>query len=206
MREPKPRPGNRRSRGTGRLSGKDRTPHADARGKKKVTISDLANLRPTQEELAVYTKLLTMESDRGAAIMAAAIAENALEDAIKAVLANPGRGVVNTWFNGQNAPFGTFSAKISLGRALSVYDDKIERRLVLIKNIRNAFAHASAPLDFKHPSLKLECEKLMPDQFEPIYAKLETRAIFGISCQAVAELLDKFAANHRKEDESRSAK
>lgn len=131
--------------------------------------------------------------------MAAAIAENALEDAIKVVLAKPSSDVVKAWFQGSNAPFGTFSAKIALGRALSMYDEKMEKRLVLIKNIRNAFAHASAPLDFKHPTLKAECLKLTPDQSKPEYKGTETRAIFGIACRAVADVLNKFAERHRKE-------
>lgn len=178
----------KRNTGTGKPDPtKDRSAHEAARGRKKVSLQDLANELPSQDELNKYIGYVLDESDRGAAIMAAALTERALEDKIRSRLVDPGDGTADSWFVGINAPFRTFSAKISLGRALGIYDQEWEDRLITIKNVRNAFAHRMIPLDFKHPTIVEECKHLPPDHRKG--KEPDTRRTFSLACLALAGAL-----------------
>jgi len=126
-----------------------------------LTLGDLSREMPSEENLASFEAVLATEpSDRSAAIMAASLTEQALYVAICSRLADPGEAIQNSWFEDANAPFGTFAAKIKLGRALAIYAEKMEDRLCIIKNVRNVFAHRSIPLDFANPVVHAEVKKL----------------------------------------------
>ncbi len=119
--------------------------------------------------------------------MAGALVENALELAICVKLVDPGEHTRKSWFEGPNAPFGIFSAKIKLGRALAIYGEHMEGRLVVIKDIRNAFAHTSTPLDFGNPAFKPLCLQLVPDR-EKVAGK-PMKVVFGTACLALTRTL-----------------
>lgn len=150
-------------------------------------IKRLSLEHPTEEELVDFPRLMSEESDRGAAIMGGALVEQALTVAIRSRLADPGSTIVDAWFEGPTAAFGSFAAKITLGRALGIYGEHMADRLSLIKDIRNAFAHRSRPLDFRHEALSLLREKLDPaPERRRGHA---TRAVFSAACVSVARLL-----------------
>lgn len=177
------------------MSGKkDRKAHEAARGRKKLKLNQLASQRPTEEQLARYAELLEQETDRGLAVMAAALVENALEVAIRSRIADPGERISSAWFSGTNAPFGTFGAKIQLGRALAIYGANMQGRLATIKDVRNAFAHSSIPLDFTHPAVRDACKGLAPKEPEEIGKS--QRVVFGAMCLTEAVCLIKDAFEH----------
>jgi hypothetical protein len=124
--------------------------------------------------------------------MAAALVERALEDAIRSRLADPGDGIADSWFDGINAPFKSFAAKIVLGRALGIYGPGLETRLNHIKNVRNAFAHRSIPLDFTHPTLVDVTDKLsfVPARLQP---EMPHKIVFGAVCVALAHSLGTYS-------------
>lgn len=124
--------------------------------------ADLSRARPTEADLDNHALLLNCETDRGLAVMAAALVENALEVCIRARLADPGQDISNAWFQGLNAPFASFAAKIKLGRALAIYGPAMEKRLSTIKDVRNAFAHSAIPLGFTHAAITTACATLYP--------------------------------------------
>jgi len=189
------RGGKQSPKGTGRPDpNKDRSQHEGSRGVPIQTIADLSRERPTEDELTNYTALLSSESDRGAAIMGCALVEQTLELAIRSRLVDPGDTITRQWFEGPNAPFGTFSAKIKLGRALGIFAEEMDGRLTLLKDIRNAFAHTSRPIDFNHPSLAVCRQKLAPDP-EKVADKM-VRAVFSASCIAVSKILAENAFEH----------
>ena len=112
-----------------------------SRQAKQPTLAALSRELPTEAELENYFDFTQQESDRGLAIMAGSLVENALRMAIMCRFADPGEAISKGWFEGPSAPFGSFAAKIKLGRALAIYADKMEQQLSLLKDIRNAFAH-----------------------------------------------------------------
>lgn len=170
-----------------RQSGKDRTAHENARGERMaISLDDLANELPSDGDLVSYIDYLIGENDRGAAVMATALVERALEDAIRAHLVDPGDGTPNTWFKGPNAPFQTFSAKIALGRALGIYGPETEGKLTGIRKIRNVFAHRMVPIQFSHPVIQNACLKLSSSR-KPDGS--DAKIMFGALCLALAKSL-----------------
>jgi hypothetical protein len=173
---------------------KDRKAHEASRGRKKLKLTQLASQRPTEEQLLRYAELLERETDRGLAVMAAALVENALELAIRSRIADPGEHISSAWFSGINAPFGTFGSKIQLGRALAIYGEHMQGRLATIKDVRNAFAHSSIPLDFTHSAVRDACEGLAPKEPEEIGKS--QRAVFGAMCLTESICLIRNAFEH----------
>jgi hypothetical protein len=188
-----------RKQGTGKPDpGKDRTAHDAARGKKIPTLTDLSREMPTPEYIAKLEETLADEAtDRSAAIMAAALLEQALYDALRCHMVDCGDAVMNSWFYDANAPFGTFSAKIKLGRALGLYGEKTEAILCGLKDIRNVFAHRSMPIDFTHPRIVLEVSGLAKD---PMIGERPVRTRYISLCLAWAKLLLFDAHKHGGKD------
>jgi DNA-binding MltR family transcriptional regulator len=94
--------------------------------------------RPIIEELESQT-------DRGAAIIGAALLEERLEEAIRGcLLDNDGTDSLFKPFQAAS----TFSAKIRLAYSLGLCGEQMYRDLNLIRQIRNDFAHFVTPLNF----------------------------------------------------------
>jgi hypothetical protein len=144
-----------------RIPGKPREAHEAARGGVP-SLDELTRQRLTQKDFTEFTLTILNETERAAAIMAGAFVERALEEALRGRLIDPGGDIMDDWFHGPLAPFGTFSAKITLGRAVALYGQEMEKYLKVIKGIRNAFAHHVLPLGFSNASVVKELNKLRP--------------------------------------------
>ena len=171
---------------------KDRTGHDGARGEgaKMQSLRDLSREFPTKDESKAILAHLEEESDRGLALLSGAIAEMGLFWAIYARFPNLGEKVRKATFEDSGAPLASFSAKITIGRAMGIFGPDTEQRLHQIRLIRNAFAHAVRPLDFIHPTIEAECAKLnIPPELENFGPFKSTRHRFGIFANAMYALL-----------------
>lgn len=95
-----------------------------------------------EKRKAVLSVELRAQTDRGAAIVAAAW----LEDAISFALKNYLKSHAESWkrlFDG-SGPLATFSAKIDLSRLVGLITDGVRSDLHMIRDIRNEFAHQVA--------------------------------------------------------------
>lgn len=121
-----------------------------------MTLEDLTNEALAYEQLMLTNvrPWVKAESDRGVALMFGAMVERALQTVICTKLKHLTPTETKEWFDGINAPFRSFEAKIKLGRGVMIYDAGVERKLTLIRKIRNVFAHRQLPLDFSHPALE----------------------------------------------------
>jgi hypothetical protein len=130
--------------------------------KKKASLHDLSReIPPIDEVSALVTSLVDMEA-RAAALIMASILDNFLESAISACFVKLSSTKFNTLFRDRQAPFSSFSNKISVAHALGVYDDSTRAQLDSIRSIRNAFAHTMQPIDFDHPVVATACNNLNP--------------------------------------------
>lgn len=68
---------------------------------------------------------------------------------------------VDEVFVGDSGPLSTFSAKIKMAYALGIIGRDTRRDLVIVKNIRNAFAHARRPVRFTTEEITVACAQLM---------------------------------------------
>jgi hypothetical protein len=107
---------------------------------------------------------LANESDRGAVILASTSVEDMLEWAITARLPNL---MLDT--TARDAMFGstgslqTFSSKIAMAYALGVLDKDARRVIDLIREMRNACAHARLPLSFNEAVLRDICRQVVSE-------------------------------------------
>ena len=105
-----------------------------------------------------YQIELSEESDRGAAILAAANFEEWLGSIISGYFAKLDSELKRKLF--ENGALSTFSAKLDFGFALGFYDKDTLSKLHVIKTIRNKFAHSTKPMRFDGDSILSMCRKL----------------------------------------------
>ncbi|HAR53355.1 MAG TPA: hypothetical protein DCS45_15985 [Roseovarius nubinhibens] len=90
------------------------------------------------EDFSELIEEIQRESDRGAAIVSAAVLEGVLEDLLKSSFQ---RNTHERNSFSSSGPISTFSAKISLSHSLGLISDPEYRDLEKIRRIRNDFAH-----------------------------------------------------------------
>jgi hypothetical protein len=107
----------------------------------------------SEEVFHAATADLEKQSDRGAAVIAAAMLENILEHAITARMRPLSNERHKKLFAG-TAPLSTFAAKIDIAFAIGLIGEFAHGQLNMIKEVRNRFAHRIAPLSFEHDDIK----------------------------------------------------
>jgi DNA-binding MltR family transcriptional regulator len=115
---------------------------------------------PGDEAHFITTALYTNESDRGCALIAGSIAENALEEIIRARLPHLSKERLDELF-GYEGVLGTFSAKIKIAYAFGLIDHKLRDDFDRLREIRNVFAHARTIIRFRTPQIAQACGGLM---------------------------------------------
>jgi hypothetical protein len=68
----------------------------------------------------------------------------------------------------ENGPFSTFDQKITAAFAFRIFDEATKDNLKIVKNIRNAFAHAKKLIDFNHELVVAELNKIQVPGFRKI--------------------------------------
>jgi hypothetical protein len=92
------------------------------------------------------------ESDRAAAIVVAAMLDEALRSLIERRLVEP-QDPNRSILNGPNAPLASFSARIDAAQQLGLISHFMARDLHLIRKIRNDFAHYPLERTFANPPI-----------------------------------------------------
>lgn len=103
---------------------------------------------------------MEFDSDRAAAIVAGSIVEQRLEQALRSRMkANKPKETGDIFRS--SGPLGSFSSKIAISYLLGMLSDDAHHDVLILKNVRNDFAHK---LDFDHfdlPSSKDRCKRLI---------------------------------------------
>jgi hypothetical protein len=121
---------------------------------------NFAKSRPNIADRRIMEKEFYGENDRACGILQASWVEQMLETAIKARLGSESHDKLFDF----EGPLGTFSAKTIMGYALGLFGAKTNHDLLLIRMIRNEFAHCQLPLRFDIPEVKAVCNHLqIPD-------------------------------------------
>lgn len=98
------------------------------------------------------------ETDRGAALVGAAMIEDRLERILLSHLLD--NNVREELFNGINAPLGNFSSKVKIAYCLGLITDLEYNECEYIRKIRNEFAHSLHGLKFDDQKIKDLCFNL----------------------------------------------
>jgi DNA-binding MltR family transcriptional regulator len=141
----------------------------------------------TFKELTALLAELEAQTDRGAAIIAAAIVDDALSNALKSRLILTENLSDRLFSHEKNGPLANFSAKIDIAAATGTLDKELCDYLHLIRRIRNRFAHSIEPLKFSDQQITAWCQTLMNDIKK--YEKFEPRKRFVFSALGIAAIL-----------------
>jgi hypothetical protein len=109
--------------------------------------------------LRKYYGQLRLESERGSAIVGAALIDDTLEEMLKALMIASDQKD-DELFNGPYAPLGGLSAKIDLTYRTGLISPKVRASLHLIRKLRNDFAHVSRQIDFETQSVHSRIREL----------------------------------------------
>ncbi len=123
-------------------------------------LKQLMKERPEGNAVSVLMgkALATTGHNRGDALAAVSVIDDALQDAIKSRLVALSSDQDRELFSdGVNGPLSTFSNKIKFGYALGLYGKLIRADLDSMRHIRNAFAHAKLNVDFKTKEISQAC-------------------------------------------------
>ena len=115
---------------------------------------------PLPADLNEFDSRLHGESDRSAALLAAALLDAQLESLFRARLKHHQDRLL-----GFDGPLASFSTRIRMARAFDWIDEEVERDLDVIRNIRNRFAHSfEQDLTFEDAEIKGWCSSLLTIQ------------------------------------------
>lgn len=119
----------------------------------------------TDDLLAIFREVSGV-SERAAAIVIVAFIEDSLAQVIRRRLRPLTNREDEALFDGVQAPLNTLYAKIHFGYVLWLYGKAPRDDLLVIKNIRNKFAHETSARDFSHPEIVRLCSKLHYTSYE----------------------------------------
>lgn len=109
-------------------------------------------------ELSDFTHEFNLESDRGAALVAASLLDERLKGILKAFFLNS--RVSDELLTGYNAPLGTLSSRTSLAYALGLIQKNEFDEITLIRKIRNEFGHKWKGITFSEAPIAGLCRRL----------------------------------------------
>jgi hypothetical protein len=111
-----------------------------------------------EADILVFRRELSRETDRGAALFAAAHLDERLEMLLRAFLIDD-ESVTAPLFSGNGVP-ATFSARIDMAYLTGLIPPSTRRELHLIRRIRNEFAHSPRSVQFANEAIASRCREL----------------------------------------------
>lgn len=114
-----------------------------------------------QKDFQKFLSELQRETDRGLALVSASLIDEKLYRTLKAYFCE-GKASEQLLKHG-TSPLGTFSARTDACFALGLIDDFEYREIVLVRKIRNEFAHSIHGITFKEEKIAGLCSSLESD-------------------------------------------
>jgi mannitol operon repressor len=144
------------------MSARDMTEKEKRR--RKATVKRVRErLRPFEEthphlkDFATFLDDFNKETERGAALAAAAFIDDLLQRTLSAFLLDT--ETASDLLVGFNAPLGTLSARIAGAHAMGLISEDERRECDLIRKVRNEFAH-KVPMSFDNERVRGLCSAL----------------------------------------------
>lgn len=107
-------------------------------------------------------KNIDKESDRSAVVILAAHLEDVLLHVIFTQCRNANTPESLEHLARHDGPLGSFSARIDMAHILGLYQTGMRAKLHLIRELRNACAHARKPISFDTPEVQAVVRRLLP--------------------------------------------
>ena len=106
------------------------------------------NNKNQNDNFAKYFHQLCEESERGSAIVGAALIDDALKEMLKALMVESTKKD-DELFKNSYAPLNSLSAKIDFTYRMGLISKEVRTSLHIIQKIRNSFAHVSCQISFE---------------------------------------------------------
>jgi DNA-binding MltR family transcriptional regulator len=118
----------------------------------------------SQQQIASFLEELKSQTDRGTAVIAAAVLDDLLVMLLTARFIELGSERHEALFKRIGAPLSSFSARIEVCFAVGVISNEARLAMHLIREVRNEFAHRIEQITFDHPDVatKIETRMLQP--------------------------------------------
>jgi len=113
------------------------------------------------KDFSAFLREFQSETDRGAALVGAALIDQKLADTLRAFFVS-GK-TAGELLDGGTAPVGTLSSRIKACHALGLIDGFELRECDLIRKVRNEFAHSIHGTTFAEPKISALCDRLQSD-------------------------------------------
>lgn len=148
------------------------------------TIKALRALSRRELDLAKFGEFLAeinSGSDRAVAVVWGSLVEDALRHQLTVGMEHLTSDEKKNLF-AATGPVDTFGGKVIVAHGMNLISREEERKLSIIKEIRNAFAHAFTPLTFDTPEVAAACALLLPDSVDLKARGLKNRGIYSWAC------------------------
>lgn len=120
------------------------------------------------EDITGFFEEFNRESDRGAAIIGAAMLDERLRQLMGAFLVDDSTKV-DQLLEGPLAPLGSFASRIGTSYCLGLISKDEYHDLQIVREIRNVFAHELHGLSFSDARVKDKCTQLhLPKELPPL--------------------------------------
>jgi hypothetical protein len=119
----------------------------------------------TSAQITAAVKEIQEQTDRGSAIVGAAMLEEMLAVVLQERMVGMNRDHYDSFF-GLTGPGGGLSSKIELFYAFGLCNDSLYKAMHDIRGIRNKFAHRIEPLTFDDPAIAVLVDRLAPTPFD----------------------------------------
>lgn len=140
------------------------------------------------EYFSDFLKEFQDETDRGAALVGAALLDKQLFNLLKSLFLDKKESL--ELIAGGSAPLGTFSARIKACYCLGLITDIEHGEIQLVRKVRNEFAHQTHGLTFDNEKVKSLCGNLrnrMPETEEPpVEVGVRTKFIHAVIFTSLA--------------------
>jgi mannitol operon repressor len=151
------------------------------------------------KELNAFLEEFQKESDRGAALLGAAMMDDCLRKIIIDYLIDK-RNLVEDLIDGGYAPLSTFSSRTKITYGLGLISQSEYLNINTIREVRNKFAHNLSGLSFNDPEIVKLCRKLKYDKSAVGLIILPSpRHSFTLATAVIIANLNRLQVNHRSE-------
>ena len=141
-------------------------------------IKPLSETHPHLKDFVDFLPEFNKETERGAALAAAAFVDDLLQRTLEAFLLDT--NTASSLLNGFNAPLGSFSARIAATHAMGLISDDERAECDLIRKVRNEFAH-KVKASFEDERVRGLCSALKYSVKPTPPATIAPRGLFSTS-------------------------
>jgi mannitol operon repressor len=118
----------------------------------------MRDTEPEIQQLGHFLSEFNKESDRGAALVAASMLDERLEEILRCFFVETLTS--KELLVGFSAPLGTFSARAAAALSLGLIQENEYKEIALIRKIRNEFGHGWKPVSFESGRVADLCRQL----------------------------------------------